>query len=131
METLEKPPNTVMDDAILDALQRQPFSSVRELAKLTCIPGSTVHRYLTQTLGFVVKRRRCVPHSLPDPQKASRVFLANQLLGELRSVKHHDWELSVTLDESWFYLATNHEQLWLRFEEKPPKDLGIWSKIEK
>jgi hypothetical protein len=43
METLEKPPNTVTDDAILDALQQQPFSSVRELAKLTCIPRSPVH----------------------------------------------------------------------------------------
>jgi hypothetical protein len=52
-------------------------------------------------------------------------------LGELCSIKHHGWQFIVILDESWFYLATNHEQLWLRFEEKPPKDLGIWSKIEK
>jgi hypothetical protein len=35
MDTLEKPPNAITDDAILDALQQQPFSSVRELAKLT------------------------------------------------------------------------------------------------
>jgi hypothetical protein len=66
---------------------------------------------VTQTLGFVVKHLRWVPHSLADAQKASHVFLANQLLGELRSIKHHGWEFIVTLDESWFYLATNHEQL--------------------
>jgi hypothetical protein len=64
----EKPPTTVPDDAILDALQQQPFSSVRELAKLTCIPRSTVHRHLTQTLGFVMKYLRWVPHSLTDAQ---------------------------------------------------------------
>jgi hypothetical protein len=70
METLEKSPNTVTDDAILDALQQQPFSSVSELAKLTCIPRSTVHQHLTQTLGFVVKHFRWVPHSLTDPHKS-------------------------------------------------------------
>jgi hypothetical protein len=92
METLEKPPNTVTNDAILDAVQKQPFSSVRELAKLTCIPRSTVHRHFTQTLGFVVKHLRWVPHSLADAQKVSHVFLANQLLGELRSIKYHGRE---------------------------------------
>jgi hypothetical protein len=58
-----------------------------------------------------VKHLRWVSHSLTDTQKASRVFLANQLFGELRSIKHHDWEFIVTLDESWSYLAMNHEQL--------------------
>jgi hypothetical protein len=47
IKILEKPPNTVTDDKILNALQPQPFSSVRELAKLTCISRSTVHRHLT------------------------------------------------------------------------------------
>jgi hypothetical protein len=89
MQTLEKPRNTVTDDAILDPLQRQPFSSIRELAKLTCIPRSTVHRQVTQTLGFVVKHLRWVPHGLTDAPRASHVVLSNQLLGELRSIKHH------------------------------------------
>jgi hypothetical protein len=42
LETPEKPLAAVMDDAILDALEQQPFSSVRELAELTCIPRSMV-----------------------------------------------------------------------------------------
>jgi hypothetical protein len=42
MDTLEKPPITVVDNAILDALQQQPFSSVRELVKLSRIPRRTV-----------------------------------------------------------------------------------------
>jgi transcriptional regulator of acetoin/glycerol metabolism len=58
LDALEPPTTTVTDDAILDALQQQPFSSVRELAKLTCIPRSTVHRHLTRTLGFVMKHLR-------------------------------------------------------------------------
>jgi hypothetical protein len=55
MEILEKPPNTVTDDTILNVLQQPAFSSVRELAKLTSILRSMLHRYVTQTLWFVVK----------------------------------------------------------------------------
>jgi hypothetical protein len=42
VETAEKPPGTAMDDEILDALEQQPFSSVREFVELLCIPRSTV-----------------------------------------------------------------------------------------
>jgi hypothetical protein len=41
----QEPPTIVADDAILDALEQQPFSLVRELAKTTCTARSTVHRH--------------------------------------------------------------------------------------
>jgi hypothetical protein len=85
---LEPPTTTVTDDAILNALQQQSFSSVRELAKLTCIPRSPVHRRLTRRLGFVVKHIRWTPYSLTAAQKASRVTLANHLFQDLCSIKH-------------------------------------------
>jgi hypothetical protein len=47
MKNPEKPHTTIMDDVILDALEQKPFSSVRELAELTCIPRSPVHRHFT------------------------------------------------------------------------------------
>jgi hypothetical protein len=46
-----------------------------------------------------------------DTQKAQRVTLSNQLLLELLSIKHHGWHLVITLNESWFYLSTDHEQI--------------------
>jgi ABC-type branched-subunit amino acid transport system ATPase component len=52
---------TVIDNALLDALEKQTFSFIRELAQLTCIPRSMVHRHLTQSLGLVVKHLRWVP----------------------------------------------------------------------
>ena len=117
-KTLETAPETIIDDAILDALDRQPFSSllfssIRELAKLTCISTTTVHQHLTQSLGFVMKHLHWVPHALTEIQKAQRVVLSKQLLRELRSVKHQGSQFIITLDESWFYLATDHEQIWL------------------
>jgi hypothetical protein len=38
-----EPATIVIDQAILDALEHYPFSSIRELARLTCIPTTTVH----------------------------------------------------------------------------------------
>jgi hypothetical protein len=42
-ESFDEPPTTIIDDAILDTLDQQPFSSVKELAKLTYIPTTTVY----------------------------------------------------------------------------------------
>jgi hypothetical protein len=114
-------PATVIDEAILNALDKPPFSSVRELAQLTCIPRSTVHRHLTQSLGFVVKHLRWIPHNLTATPQVQRVTLANELLLELCLIKDRGWKFSITLDESWFYLVTDHEQIWLRPEETPPE----------
>jgi hypothetical protein len=90
-ETPDEPAAIVIDNAILDALERHPFSSIRELAQLTCIPRSTAHRQLTQSLGLVVRHLRWVPHSLTAVQKAQRATLSNGRLGELCSIKHHGW----------------------------------------
>jgi hypothetical protein len=56
--------NPVIDSAILDALEKQLFFSIRELAKLTCMGITTVHWQLTRSLGFVVKHLCWVPHNL-------------------------------------------------------------------
>jgi hypothetical protein len=55
-----------VDEAMLIALAEFPFpfSSVRELSRMICLPRSTVdqHRHLTQSLHFTVRHLRCVPH---------------------------------------------------------------------
>jgi hypothetical protein len=45
---------SLVDGAILTALAELPFpfSSVRELSRRICLPRSTVHRHLTQSLRF-------------------------------------------------------------------------------
>jgi hypothetical protein len=117
----ENPSLAVIRDAILDALKQQPFSSVREIAKLTCIPRTTIHRHLTCSLGFVVKHLHWVPHTLTVTQKVQRVTLSKQLLGELQAIKDQGWQFIMTLDESWFYFATSHELIWLQPGKAPPE----------
>jgi hypothetical protein len=111
----------VVNNAIFDAIEKQQFSSFRELAQLTCISRSTIHLHLTQSLGYVMKHLKWFPHSLYETQKIQRVNLSIELLDELRSIKHHGWKYIITLDESRFYIAIDHEQIWLRPEEAPPE----------
>jgi hypothetical protein len=107
----------VIDQVILDILEHYPFSSIWELARLTCIPTTTVHRHLTQSLGFVVKHLRWVPPTLTPAQKTERATFSIELLRQLRSIEHYGWQFIITLDASWFYLSTDHEQIWLRVKE--------------
>jgi hypothetical protein len=102
-EPSHEPPMTIIDYSILDAFDKQPFSSVKELAKLTCMPTTTVYRHLTRLLGFAVKHLRWIPHTLTDAKKAQLITLSNQLLLEIRSIKHQSWHFIITLDKLWPY----------------------------
>jgi hypothetical protein len=83
-EPPDEPLITIIGHAILDAAYKQSFSSIRELAKLTCIPKTMVHRYVTSSLGFVAKHLHWVPHELTETQEGQRISLSNQFLCELR-----------------------------------------------
>jgi hypothetical protein len=65
----------------------------------------------------VVKHLRWVSHTLTPIQKTERAALSIELLRQLRSIEHHDWQFIITFNESWFYLSANHEQIWLPVEE--------------
>jgi hypothetical protein len=115
----EEPETLVIDHAIPDAREHYPLSSMRELVRLTCIPTTTAHRRLTQSLGFMVKDLRWVPHTLMPPQETERATLSIEFLRQLRSIEHHGWQFIITLHESWFDISTDHEQIRLPVEEQP------------
>jgi hypothetical protein len=94
---------------------------VRQLSRLTHLPSTTVYRRLTQLPGFVERHLRCVPHALLDAQKGERVNLFRQLLRTLEVQRGRAWHDIVTLDQSWFYLSTDHEFVWLPRDEKVPE----------
>jgi hypothetical protein len=47
-----------VDQATLTAFADYPFVSVRELSRGICLPRSTVHRHLTQSLDFIIRHLR-------------------------------------------------------------------------
>jgi hypothetical protein len=61
------------------------------------------------------------PHRLTTAQKSNRAELSQQLLSMLEIQRVRFWHNIVTLDESWFYLSTDHEMIWLQSDEKVPE----------
>jgi hypothetical protein len=68
------------DQAILAALEDRPFASVRHLSRLNHLPSTTLYRRIAQSLGFVARPIRWVPHTLSDAQKGERINLSRRLL---------------------------------------------------
>jgi hypothetical protein len=64
------------DQAILAALEDGQFASVRQLSRLAHLLSTSVHPSLTQSLGFVARHLRWIPHALSDAPKGERVNLA-------------------------------------------------------
>jgi hypothetical protein len=110
-----------VDEAILKALADEPFSSVRGLARHTCLSRTAVHRHLTCSIGSTACHLRWVPHRLSPGQKVKRMALSRELLSMLHQEEARDWHNIITLDESWFCLCTDHELIWLTPGEMVPE----------
>ena len=109
---------------VKNALKNFPFASVREIAKITQIPKSTVYNTLTIQLHYVLKHLRWVPHSLNSSQLSQRVSKSKELLQLLRQSKKNNYKFFYTGDESWFYLNTDYEQQWLPSGEILPNRMN-------
>ena len=124
-KSIKNSENLMLDEEnkilIVNALKNFPFSSVREIAKMTYIPKSTVYRILTQQLNYVNKHLKWVPHSLKPSQLIQRVDASKELLKILAKVKKSNKYLFYTGDESWFYLNTYYNQQWFPEGETPSK----------
>jgi hypothetical protein len=79
------------DQAILATLEDNPFASVPQLSRLTHLPSATVYHRVTQSLGFVARQLRWVPHALSDAQKGERVNLSRRLLRMLEVQRDRAW----------------------------------------
>jgi hypothetical protein len=93
-----------------------PRSSVRELAPLTWLSKSTVPRPLTESLGFTIRHL----HWIPIGFQTIRVNLSREILRVLQRQQARGWHNILTLDESWFYLSTDDERIWLTPEQPVP-----------
>jgi hypothetical protein len=72
------------DQAILSAFTVQPFGSVHDIARLTCLSCSPVHSHLTPSVGFRVGYLRWIPHVLTHEHKLNRVSNSQALLKMLQ-----------------------------------------------
>jgi hypothetical protein len=103
-----------VDEAILTALVEFPFpfSSVRELSRRICLPTSTMHRHVTQSLRFTVQHLRWVRRFLTAEQRQIPVQTTIELLQVLSVKSRRHWHDIITLDESWIHLFSEHDLMW-------------------
>jgi hypothetical protein len=88
------------DQAIMSALEENPFASVRQLSRLIYIPSMTVYRRLPQSLESTPRHLRWVLYALSHVQKVPRVELLQQLLLTLRVQGDRARHDVITFDES-------------------------------
>jgi hypothetical protein len=96
-------------NVFLQALDGEPFASLRRITKRTLIPMSTVRYRLVNKMTYKLKHCKWVPHRLSEAQKQTRVATSKRLLDLLGSVRHQGWKYLVTLDKAWFYFSNQHE----------------------
>jgi hypothetical protein len=129
-EASSSPKDDGLDDvneAILLTLSDEPFSSVRQMADSPQDMHSktALYRWLVDSLHFIVRHLHWIHHKLSDSEKASqvksnRVELLIQLRNLQLSIRHQECGFILTLDESWFYLPTDHEMTWLPDGDEGP-----------
>jgi histone-lysine N-methyltransferase SETMAR len=90
--------NVELIEGLLDIDRRW---TCEEMAELSGIPSSSIHRILTQDLGLRKVTARWVPHHLTEEHKARRIATARQLLHRFRQEGSAFLERIVTLDETW------------------------------
>lgn len=117
-EWIRKSPDERIDELILQALEDQPFHSVRTLSATIKTHTATVWRHL-KSIGLVVKHLRFVPHMLIEDHKVMLYTYAKELLFILEDAKHRSWTFFITGDESWFYFTIDYETQWTFPNEKP------------
>jgi hypothetical protein len=83
----EIPDVNFVDQAILQALTFLSFASVHQISRMILFSKSMIYRHLTESLGYISKRLRWVPHRLSDIEK-SMIEKSKELLQLLLSIKH-------------------------------------------
>jgi hypothetical protein len=97
-----------IDNTILQALDEHTFASLRQIAKRTLIPMSTVRYRLVNMMAYKLKHYKWIPHRLSEAQKQTRVATSKHLLDLLGSVQHQGCKYLVTLDEACLYFSSQH-----------------------
>jgi DNA-binding MarR family transcriptional regulator len=114
-------PNSDHDARILAVLAADPIASVREIARETQIPKSTVYNILVQRLRYCSRKFRLVPHELDERQQIERVDKARALLVTLNKAKKRVWHFILTGSKSWFFYYTEQGSTWLPLDVEAPE----------
>jgi hypothetical protein len=98
-----RPSDYSLDRSIQDLLNREPGSSVREIAQELQLPAATVFYVLTARMGYSYRKCYLVLQRLTRKQKEDRFQQNCELLEVFQAAKKLRWRFILTGDESWFF----------------------------
>lgn len=100
-----------IDEVLKEAVESNPSTSTRELARECGVSKDTVSRHLL-SMGKVKKSSRLVPHELTPQQSGKRLEICENLLKNPSDMRFY--RKIVTCDEIWVYWRNpNTHKQWL------------------
>jgi hypothetical protein len=106
------PPLEDIDARILQVLEAEPWSSVREIAEFLKIPASMVHLHLTISLNMKSRHFKWIPHFL-DNLEAKRLEGTRQLLDVLQTHEKSHFRDLIRGEETWVDPDMKPGVIWL------------------
>jgi hypothetical protein len=104
-------------DRVADAVEKNKYASLRELAIITKTSKDTARRILLHDLKLMKRNLKWIPHTLNEAQKRMRVEISHKLLTELKKDEENDFIHIVTGDERRIYYSYPHDSMWTRGKE--------------
>jgi hypothetical protein len=114
LEDHERPgkrPENDLGDAVLKFLEKQPYSSSREISKVLYSPGTTILQVLDD-LGLRFFAPRWISHRLSDAQLADTVELSQHMIDMMQGIGPKQQKYLITGDESWIYCDNQPRGMW-------------------
>lgn len=126
-----RPKHLFLSEPIRSLLQDQPALSTRALASALSSTPQTVKSILVETLGYRKLSTHWIPH-VPTPEiLRQRCQIAETMLTILLQAESTGFRYVYTGDESWFYLSTASDSMWVPPESAAPSAATPTIKSEK
>jgi hypothetical protein len=99
-ERSERPPQKDICDDILGFLEKNPYSSSRDMSKALLTSKTTILRSLAD-LGLNVNHAGWIPHRLPEQQRADVIPRSRHMLQTKKDLGPNQENYLLMSDESW------------------------------
>ncbi|KAK2953466.1 hypothetical protein BLNAU_11600 [Blattamonas nauphoetae] len=108
-----RPPNAATTRAVVQEIERDPYSSEAKITKLSTKLRTSVRRHVQKYIHHIKYRIKAVTHTLKDEQKRVRVTEGKKIRSILKANKRNKWAHIFTDDESQFTFEYHHNHIWV------------------